>query len=196
MCWFCNKSSPIHFHWNLLCQNFFEFYLWYWFIDKLITQIWISCMKYIIIEYKRKRLKWDTKYIFKFYSRFVTAKMICNKIWHMRQMLYLTIFQSRNNVFHSNWKYYFMMRFPCILICIHVIRSLCKPCIEIKYIFEFDLILYHYCVKQSVFNCKKKRRYMIYSPRLCRMNLFETGCLRNWWKVVPPTTSHLPEITG
>ena len=83
--------SPIHFHWNLLC-HFFAFYLWYWFIDKLITQIWISCMKYIIIEYKRKRWKWDTKYIFKFYSRFVTAKMICNKIWHMRQMLYLTIF--------------------------------------------------------------------------------------------------------
>ena len=108
--------SPIHFHWNLLCQFFFAFYLWYWFIDKLITQIWISCMRYIIIEYKRKHLKWDTKYIFKFYSRFVTAKMICNKIWHMRQMLYSTIFQSRNNVFHSNWKYYFMMRFPCILI--------------------------------------------------------------------------------
>ena len=122
MCWFSNKSSPIHFHWNLLCQKFFAFYLWYWFIDKLITQIWISCMGNIIIEYKRKRSKWDTKYIFKFYSRFVTAKMICNKIWHMRQMLYLTIFQSRNNVFHSNWKYYFMMRFPCILIFIHVYK--------------------------------------------------------------------------
>ena len=101
---------------------FFAFYLWYWFIDKLITQIWISCMRYIIIEYKRKHLKWDTKYIFKFYSRFVTAKMICNKIWHMRQMLYSTIFQSRNNVFHSNWKCYLMMRFPCILIFIHVWR--------------------------------------------------------------------------
>ena len=77
--------SPIHFHWNLLC-HFFAFYLWYWFIDKSITQIWISCMGNIIIEYKRKHLKWDIKYIFKFYSRFVTAKMICNKIWHMRQM--------------------------------------------------------------------------------------------------------------
>ena len=122
MCWFSNKSSLLYISIEIFCVNFFAFYLWYWFIDKLITQIWISCMRYIIIEYKRKHSKWNTKYIFKFYSRFVTAKMICNKIWHMRQMLYLTIFQSRNNVFHSNWKYYFMMRFPCILIFIHVYK--------------------------------------------------------------------------
>ena len=120
LCWFSNKSCLLYISNGIFCVIFFAFYLWYWFIDKLITQIWISCMRYIIIEYKRKHSKWNTKYIFKFYSRFVTAKMICNKIWHMRQMLYLTIFQSRNNVFHSNWTYYFMMRFLCILIFKHI----------------------------------------------------------------------------